>query len=102
MDPDPDAFRLLEPSFQAFLAAQGFTRPTPAQAAALPVILAGKHTLLLAPTGMGKTESAVLPLFDILLRWKAQAPRDAWVGRIKLLYVTPLRALNRDLLSRLH
>ena len=102
MDPDPDAFRLLEPSFQAFLAAQGFARPTAAQAAALPVILQGRHTLLLAPTGMGKTESAILPLFDMLLRFKAKAPRDAWVGRIKLLYVTPLRALNRDLMGRLH
>lgn len=101
-DHEESAFRLLEPSFQAFLAQQGFTRPTAAQAAALPVILQGRHTLLLAPTGMGKTESAVLPLFDMLLRFKRGAPAAEWKGRIKLLYVTPLRALNRDLMGRLH
>jgi ATP-dependent Lhr-like helicase len=95
-------FDLLLPDWRAYLAGRGITHPTKAQAAALPSIHAGEHTLLLAPTGMGKTESAILPLFDNLLRWKMTAPYHEWTGRIKLLYVTPLRALNRDLMARLH
>ncbi len=95
-------FDLLLPEWRQYLAGRGITHPTKAQAAALPPIHAGEHTLLLAPTGMGKTESAILPLFDNLLRWKRVAPHHEWKDRIKLLYVTPLRALNRDLMARLH
>lgn len=95
-------FDLLLPEWRVYLASRGITSPTKAQAAALPPIHAGEHTLLLAPTGMGKTESAILPLFDRLLRWKAVAPHHEWSHRIKLVYVTPLRALNRDLMARLH
>jgi ATP-dependent Lhr-like helicase len=95
-------FDLLLPDWRQYLAGRGITHPTRAQAAAIPPIHAGEHTLLLAPTGMGKTESAILPLFDNLLRWKQVAPHAQWKGKIKLLYVTPLRALNRDLMARLH
>lgn len=90
------AFEALDPEVQALLAREGWTAPTAAQEAAIPSILAGKHTLLLAPTGMGKTESAILPLFSRLL---AQPRKE---GTTSLVYVTPLRALNRDLLARLH
>jgi len=51
--------------------------------------------LLISPTATGKTEAAVLPVFNMLI----QMP-DRGHG-IKVLYVTPLRALNRDLLERL-
>ncbi|HWG90973.1 MAG TPA: DEAD/DEAH box helicase [Candidatus Thermoplasmatota archaeon] len=95
------AFRLLLPQLQQFLEAEGFTRPTAAQEAAIPSVLSGKHTLLIAPTGMGKTESAVIPLFNRLLEWKHEAPEKDRKG-IHLIYVTPLRALNRDLMARLH
>lgn len=53
----------------------------------------------MAPTGHGKTEAALLPVLDRLLR-----ERDAvseWPAGFKALYVTPLRALNRDLRTRL-
>lgn len=97
-----NVFSLLAPEVQALLARDGWTEPTAAQTAALPVILSGAHTLLLAPTGMGKTESAILPLFTLLLRHKQTAPQHEVAGKIKLIYVTPLRALNRDLMHRLH
>lgn len=97
-----NAFDLLDPALRAHLAGEGIERPTPAQANALPVIMKGQHTLLLAPTGMGKTESAILPLFTKLLEHKRTVVGDAARKRISLLYVTPLRALNRDLMGRLH
>ncbi|HEX2022126.1 MAG TPA: DEAD/DEAH box helicase, partial [Candidatus Thermoplasmatota archaeon] len=95
-------FRQLDPRLRDLLASEGFTRPTAAQAAAIPAILRGEHTLLIAPTGMGKTESAILPLFSALLQEKARAVGKEARGRIGLVYVTPLRALNRDLMHRLH
>ena len=95
----PSSFALLDPEVQALLAREGWTKPTAAQEAAIPPILAGKHTLLLAPTGMGKTESAILPLFTLLLRARRDTTRPKGIG---LIYVTPLRALNRDLMGRLH
>ncbi len=89
-------FQGLHPKVQALLERDGFTEPTPAQAGAMPPILAGKHTLLLAPTGMGKTEAAVLPILDELV----ELPEDQREGFVAL-YITPLRALNRDILERL-
>jgi ATP-dependent Lhr-like helicase len=94
----PGAFDLLGPELRALLRDEGFERPTAAQELAMPRILAGEHVLLLAPTGMGKTESAILPLFERMLRRRAQGKQERG---IQLLYVTPLRALNRDLLGRL-
>lgn len=95
-------FQQLAPEVRELLAREGWTNPTAAQEAAIPPILAGEHVLLLAPTGMGKTESAILPLFTRLLAHRQTAPQTEVVKRVKLIYVTPLRALNRDLMHRLH
>jgi ATP-dependent Lhr-like helicase len=53
---------------------------------------------LVAPTGSGKTEAAVIPVFSILSR---TGRLEAQEGKIRVIYVTPLRALNNDVLRRI-
>lgn len=84
----------LDPRVQACIRKRGFTVLSDAQEEAIPRILNGNHTLLIAPTGTGKTESAMFPVFNVLLSLAG--------GRgFKALYITPLRSLNRDILSRM-
>jgi ATP-dependent Lhr-like helicase len=65
--------------------------PTPPQAQAWPLIAAGKHTLILAPTGSGKTLAAFLACLDGLWRQPELSPG------VRVLYVSPLKALNNDI-----
>ncbi|HDM92422.1 MAG TPA: DEAD/DEAH box helicase [Candidatus Korarchaeota archaeon] len=88
------AFRLLPDLLKAALEEKGITTPTEPQEKAIPVILSGKNALLIAPTGTGKTEAALLPMLARLM------PSRGTLG-VKLLYITPLRALNRDLMLRI-
>ncbi|MDG6973308.1 MAG: DEAD/DEAH box helicase [Nitrososphaerota archaeon] len=75
---------------------RGFDSPTEPQEKLLPIVREGKNALLMAPTGTGKTEAAILPILDALVR--EGEPREKGT---KLLYITPLRALNRDMLDRM-
>ncbi len=92
-------FKLLHPSIQSLLSAEGMTHPTMPQQKAIPPILNKEHVLLLAPTGHGKTEAALLPVFDQFLRFTYQQGSKKKTG-FSIIYITPLRALNRDMLRR--
>jgi len=92
-----DAFDLLQKPLREQVAKLDIAEASDIQRLAIPPILDGKNALLIAPTGTGKTLAAVLPVFDLFV---AARSRDETRG-ISILYVTPLRALNRDILRRL-
>ncbi|NPC96778.1 ATP-dependent helicase [Nocardioides sp. zg-DK7169] len=70
-----------------------FARPTPVQVAAWEAIAAGRHALVVAPTGSGKTLSAFLWSLDRLLH---TAPPEEKQHRCRVLYISPLKALAVD------
>jgi ATP-dependent Lhr-like helicase len=73
----------------------GFDTLTEIQKKAFPVVNRRGNCLLVAPTGSGKTEAAVIPVFSLM----SQA--DSSTGSIRAIYVTPLRALNNDVFRRI-
>ena len=85
-------FSKLEMGLQKALEERKWT-PTPVQEATQEDIASGKNRLVVAPTGSGKTMAAMLPLLDRCLR-------EEWIG-MSIVYITPLRALNRDIDRRL-
>ena len=66
-----------------------FAAPTPAQAQGWPAIASGSHVLIQAPTGSGKTLTAFLSAIDRLNGTPGTG--------VRLLYVSPLKALNYDI-----
>ncbi|WP_188595555.1 DEAD/DEAH box helicase [Thermocladium modestius] len=95
---DGDALSLLHPLIKELLARRGITALTEPQRRAIPLIMEGRNVLIISPTGSGKTEAAILPVLSMFLR--ARERGELGPG-INILYITPLRALNRDLLDRL-
>ena len=91
---EAQVFKLLAKPIQDILEKLGLSEPTEPQVKAIPFVLKGKNILLVAPTGSGKTEAVLLPLFSKILE---QPKRQG----ISVLYITPLRALNRDMIKRL-
>jgi Lhr-like helicase len=89
-----NAFDMLVKPVRRLIEQKGFSNPTEPQEKTIPKILDGHNVLLISPTATGKTEAAFLPVLSMLLR-------EPKTPGIKVLYITPLRALNRDLLERL-
>ncbi len=87
-------FTDLSKAIQEALAESGIKTPTLPQIVAIPKIKSGQNVLLIAPTGSGKTEAVLLPILDQLTKTEKRQG-------ISIIYITPLRALNRDLLKRL-
>ena len=87
-------FSLLAKPVREALTHLGFAEPTAPQVEAIPIILKEENVLLIAPNGSGKTEAVLLPVFSNLI----QKPERRGVS---ILYITPLRALNRDMIKRL-
>jgi ATP-dependent helicase Lhr and Lhr-like helicase len=87
--PTPDALSGFHPVIQRWFAS-AVGCPTAVQREAWPLIAAGKHVLAVAPTGSGKTLAAFLWALDRLLV-------GAWpAGALRVLYVSPLKALGYD------
>jgi ATP-dependent Lhr-like helicase len=90
-----------DPVFETFHPAvagwfrENYPGTTPPQAQGWPLIAAGQNVLLLAPTGSGKTLAAFLKCLDWLYQ-EAAAGRPINDG-VKVLYISPLKALNNDI-----
>ncbi|MGN0065839.1 MAG: DEAD/DEAH box helicase, partial [Nocardioides sp.] len=86
------ALGAFHPSTRAWFRA-AFAAPTTAQAGAWEAVSQGRHALVVAPTGSGKTLSAFLWSLDRLLH--SPVP-DETARRTRVLYVSPLKALAVD------
>jgi len=84
---------MLSGKMQEKIAKRGFGSPTSVQKEGIPAILEGGNILLMAPTGLGKTETTLLPVFDLWLKSEHKP--------ISILYITPMKSLNRDLQKRI-
>lgn len=91
---EDDAFSMLCRPVRKLLEDRGFVKPTEPQKQLIPHILEGKNVLLISPTATGKTEAAMLPIFHKFLMSER-------LPGISIIYITPLRALNRDILDRM-
>lgn len=75
-----------------------FGEPTPIQKEAWPLIAEGKHVLVSAPTGTGKTLSAFFVFLD---RMKKQAEEGTLEQGLQLIYISPLKSLAADIRENL-
>src|SRR5207344_3448807 len=88
----PDPLEPFRPATRDWFRAS-FEAPTAAQSLGWPAIAAGEHALICAPTGSGKTLAAFLWCLDRLMGDPEPAePLD----RLRVLYVSPLKALVHD------
>ena len=74
--------------------ANGLSSLTLIQTRAIPILARKEKLSLVAPTGSGKTEASTIPIFYLI------SQNEQTIGSIKCIYVTPLRALNNDVLQK--
>ncbi|MDC0200001.1 DEAD/DEAH box helicase [Candidatus Nitrosopelagicus sp.] len=94
LDLDKKKNKILDTTISKKFKSIGFETLTEIQKEAIPKILEEKNCLIIAPTGSGKTECATIPIFSKLKTRKIP-------NKIKVVYITPLRALNRDVFKRI-
>ncbi len=92
--PAPDPLCRFHPAVAGWFS-RSFPAPTPAQAAAWPLVRAGRSTLVAAPTGSGKTLTAFLAAIDALVQ--QGLTEGGLVDGTQMLYVSPLKALSNDI-----
>ncbi|MCP4978670.1 MAG: DEAD/DEAH box helicase [Maribacter sp.] len=80
---------IIEPILRA-LEQEGYTRPTPIQEQAVPILLSGKDLLGVAQTGTGKTAAFAVPILQHIYNDRQSQGRQR---KIKALVVTPTREL---------
>jgi ATP-dependent helicase Lhr and Lhr-like helicase len=78
--------------------AETLGEPTPAQRGGWAAIREGRHTLIAAPTGSGKTLAAFLGALDDLFQEGLRAPLP---DEVRVVYVSPLKALSADIVKNL-
>ena len=82
---------MAQDTYKVFL--DRFGNFTQIQKAAFEIVSSGEDCIITAPTGSGKTEAAIIPIFDRIIKGGS-------ASGIQAIYITPLRALNRDLMKR--
>ena len=87
-EPNFDQLPLAEP-LRHTLTEKGYAKPSPIQAKAIPVLLAGRDLLACAQTGTGKTAAFALPILNRL----ARHPRKPFRRGVRHLVVVPAREL---------
>ena len=90
-----DPLNMLNPRLVSVIKGLGYETLYPVQAKAIPVVMTRAHSLIIAPTGSGKTEASIFPILSMMMEKRVSR------GSLKVVYVTPLRALNRDIGVRL-
>ena len=68
----------------------GIEKLTKVQEKSIPHVLSGDECLIIAETGSGKTEAVMIPIIQKMMK-----------KPLECIYITPLRALNRDIFTRL-
>src|ERR1700742_178077 len=91
---DGDGLAVLLPPVAGWFRSE-FGEPTPPQRLGWPAVSRGENTLIFAPTGSGKTLAAFLACLDHLWRQRELPPG------VRVLYVSPLKALNNDIYRNL-
>jgi ATP-dependent Lhr-like helicase len=85
--------RKLDEKIKTMLRKENIDNFTDVQKLSFDSILDGSNVLLISPTGSGKTLAALIPIYN---RWLKEKPQP-----ISILYITPMKSLNRDMIQHL-